>query len=116
MYGYPNYNPYQGQMYQQPLHAMQPMQPKDDRIWVQGEVGQKAYMVVPGVTVPLWDSESKRIWLKTGNASGPPFVQEITYNFVGEQPQMQTDFESRFASIEKRLDALEPKKEVVVND
>lgn len=107
MYGYPNYNPYQGPMYQQPI---QPMPIKDDRIWVQGEIGAKAYMVAPGNTVPLWDTESRRIWIKTVNASGMPMMQEISYNFVGEQPQTQQDFESRFSAIEKRLAALEPKE------
>ena len=113
---YPQY--YGNQMYQyQPMQPPTPPVPiKDERVWVQGEIGAKAYLVAPGNTVTLWDSEARRIWLKSVNAAGMPMMQEITYNFVGEQPQTQMDMETRFAAIEKRLDALEPKKEATPNE
>lgn len=117
---YPNYAQYYNGNQMFPYQAMQQPQSavpvKDERVWVQGEIGAKAYMVVPGNTVTLWDSESRRIWLKTVNSAGMPMMQEITYNFVGELPQTQIDFEGRLAAIEKRLDALEPKKEETVNE
>lgn len=53
----------------------------DDRIWVQGEAGAKGYLVVPGNTVPLWDSETQRIFIKSVNANGIPSMQRIRYTF-----------------------------------
>ena len=50
-----------------------------DIIWVQGEAGAKSYMVAPGHTVPLWDSESQTIYLKSADQSGMPSMRIIDY-------------------------------------
>ena len=50
---YPNY---------QPPYQAQPMQAQGNQnglIWVQGEAAAKSYLVAPGSTVQLWDSEEK---------------------------------------------------------
>lgn len=117
MYGYGNYTPYQYgqqqmfQQYQQPVQQYQQpvQQQKDERVWVQGEVGAKAYMVVPGTTVPLWDSESPTIWLKSVTAAGVPNMVRIPYTIEGVQQTAAPadDYEKRFVSIEERLKALE---------
>ena len=41
-------------------------------IWVQGEAGAKSYLVAPGNTVMLMDSEGERFYLKSADASGMP--------------------------------------------
>ena len=51
-------------------------------IWVQGEAGAKAYLVVPGSTVMLMDSEAMRFYLKSADASGVPSLRIFEYNEV----------------------------------
>lgn len=48
-------------------------------IWVQGEAGAKAYLVAPGNTVQLWDSESQTIYLKSADMSGMPSMRILDY-------------------------------------
>ena len=52
----------------------QPMaqQGNNGLIWVQGEAGAKSYLVAPGNTVMLMDSEGERFYLKSADASGMP--------------------------------------------
>ena len=49
MYNYP-YQPYLQQQ-------------NNGIIWIQGEAAAKSYLVAPGSTVPLWDSERQTILL-----------------------------------------------------
>ena len=67
-------------MYQQPY---QQMQQNNSIIWVQGEAGAKSYMVAPNNTVQLWDSEEKKIYLKSADASGMPSIKTLEYSIVG---------------------------------
>lgn len=79
---YPNYpfTPYiASQPYQQP-------QQQNSIIWVQGEAGAKSYMVAPGNTVQLWDSENQVIYLKSADASGMPSIKTLDYT-IREMPQ-----------------------------
>ena len=46
-------------------------------IWVQGEAGAKSYLVAPGSTVMLMDSEGERFYLKSADASGMPMPLRI---------------------------------------
>lgn len=48
-------------------------------IWVQGEAGAKSYMVAPNNTLPLWDSESQVIYLKSADSSGMPTMKVLDY-------------------------------------
>lgn len=80
---YPNYpyNPYQyTPAYQQPQTQ------SNSIIWVQGEAGAKSYMVAPGNTVQLWDSENQVIYLKSADASGMPSIKTLDYT-IREMPQ-----------------------------
>ena len=79
-YPYPGYPPYypppvpdqlaqlRQQQMQPPMMQTAPSQPQQTDpsgiIWVQGEAGAKAYLVAPGNTVQLWDSEDQVIYLK----------------------------------------------------
>ena len=46
-------------------------------IWVQGEAGAKSYIVAPGNTVMLMDSEGERFYLKSADVSGMPMPLRI---------------------------------------
>lgn len=100
-YNYQPYQPMYGQGYGQPMqdqlsqlrqpYQMQPMpqgqpmmpvqqtQPDNGMIWVQGEAGAKAYMVAPGNSVVLWDSEDHVIYIKSADASGMPGMRVFEY-------------------------------------
>lgn len=66
-YNYPYYSPYVSNQNTQSL------------VWVQGESGAKSYMVAPGNTVALWDSESQTVYLKSADASGMPSMRVLDY-------------------------------------
>ena len=72
--GYPQI--YQPQQYQQAQTGL---------IWVQGEAAAKSYLVAPGSTVQLWDSEEKVIYLKSADASGMPSMKILDYTIRGEE-------------------------------
>lgn len=87
---YQMYNPYQQnfynpampdqlaqfrQQYQQP--TQQATQQSSGVIWVQGEEGAKAYMVAPGNSVMLLDSEASAFYLKSTDQSGMPLPLRI---------------------------------------
>lgn len=50
-----------------------------ERIWVQGLEGAKAYMVLSGSEVVLWDSEKPYIYIKTADFQGRPNLQVLSY-------------------------------------
>ena len=71
----------QMQMAQQPvMPGTVPPQPvaqqaaPNSPIWVQGEEGAKAYMVAPGMSVMLLDSEKMVFYLKSSDQSGMPLT------------------------------------------
>ena len=82
---------------------------------MQGEAGAKSYIVAPGNTVMLMDSESERFYIKSADASGMPLplrvfaYQELTQQgiqapVVAEQVNpnnfiTREEFEHRIASL-----------------
>lgn len=54
-----------------------PPSPQSNPIWVQGEEGAKAYMVAPGSSVMLMDSENTVFYLKSSDQSGMPLPLRI---------------------------------------
>lgn len=78
---YPPINPYippQGPQMQQQM-MLQQSQKQTGPIWVQGEAGAKSFLVGPGETVPLWDSEAQVIYMKTADQSGMPSMKVLDY-------------------------------------
>ena len=76
------------QQYQQPMaQPVQQMQPtqmsvtnqqtNNGLVWVQGEAGAKSFLVAPGCTVMLMDSEGERFYLKSADASGMPLPLRV---------------------------------------
>ena len=86
MYYQPQYQPMMQQP-QVPQTATQPIpQPVSNSIiWVQGEAGAKSHLVAPNTTVPLWDSEAQRIFLKSADAAGMPTMKILNYT-IEETP------------------------------
>lgn len=121
-YGNPAQNRQYPQQYQQPIS--QPQQSGNGLIWVQGEAGAKSYLVAPGNTVMLMDSESERFYIKSADASGMPLplrvfaYQELTQQgvqapAVAEQPNLN-NFITR-EEFEQRIASLTAQKEVATN-
>ena len=82
--GYPaTYQPMVPQYQQQ----AQPQSQQSGIIWVQGEAAAKSYLVAPGSTVQLWDSEEKVIYLKSADASGMPSMKVLDYTIRGDTPE-----------------------------
>ena len=71
-YGYPSYT------YSSPLQAVQQQsQPQQQNVgsginWVQGEAGAKSFLVAPGQSVLLMDSEDQVFYIKSSDTSGMP--------------------------------------------
>lgn len=80
---YPQYygQPFGGyQMPQMPAQQPALTQGPQDIVWVQGEAGAKSYLVAPGHTVPLWDSENQVIYLKSADQCGMPSMRILEYS------------------------------------
>lgn len=80
---YPTYLPQQDQMYraqyaQQMAGVQQLQQPTQGApIWVQGEAGAKSFLVAPGQSLILMDSEAEVFYIKSTDASGVPMPLRI---------------------------------------
>ena len=105
-------------MYPQFQQPAQSAQQQNGIIWVQGEAAAKSYLVAPGSTVQLWDSEEKVIYLKSADASGMPSIKILDYTVRDNAPrtaeiQPHSDFVTRneLADIQKEIDALKAKFE-----
>ena len=95
---YGQYNPYSGlpvtqtglsYAYNTPAPQPQP-QPNSGMIWVDGEVGAKAFQMPPGhpvgTPVALWDTNDQVIYLKSVNQMGMPNpLQKIRYQMEENQ-------------------------------
>lgn len=103
-----------------PNVAKAPMGQSNGILWVQGEEGAKAYPVPIGSTLLLMDSEEKRFFIKTTDASGIPMPLR-TFEYTEKQAQTgglsgssnevenmyitREEFESRLKEIESKQDA-----------
>ena len=99
----PNMNQF-NQQYQQPMaQPVQQMQPtqmsvtnqqtNNGLVWVQGEAGAKSFLVAPGCTVMLMDSEGERFYLKSADASGMPLPLRI-FDYKERQNASASDFKA----------------------
>lgn len=110
---YPTYQPMNMQANYQPQIQPQQQPVTDDRIFVQGEVGAKAYLIAPNATVTLWDSEAQVIYIKS-NLNGIPSMQRLTYSYAeapkAPDPVNMGDYVTR-QEFEKRISELMHKEE-----
>lgn len=73
--GIPDMRQFQPQM--QPAQMQSQQQSGSGITWVQGEEGAKAYMVAPGNSVLLMDSENSTFYVKSTDQSGMPMPLRI---------------------------------------
>lgn len=82
-----NYYPYAAQNYMPQNQQNQ----NNSLIWVQGENGAKAYLVAPGQTVLLMDSEGDKFYLKSSDMSGMPVLRTFEYKEITQRTAGQTE-------------------------
>ncbi len=83
------------QMMQQPAQQAQ-NQTGNGLIWVQGEGGAKSYLVAPGHTLMLMDSEAQVFYIKQADANGMPMplrIFDYTERTAVPQPSMTAGFD-----------------------
>lgn len=94
-YPYPNNYPYPmpdrlAQLqYPQMVQPPQTSQQNNGLLWVSGEIGAKSYLVAPGTTVLLMDSEAQRFYIKSSDMSGMPVLRVFEYSEVRPEAQKQ---------------------------
>ena len=133
-YGYQSmYQPYQPPMADQLAQLRNSYQPQaqvpqasqqSPILWVQGEEAAKAYMVAPGATVLLMDSEGQSFYLKSTDPQGMPLPLRI-FDYVErtaqkplEQSQISTgefvtrrEFEALAARVSELVAPVKAKEE-----
>ena len=91
-------------------------------VWVQGEAGANSFLVAPGCTVMLMDSEGERFYLKSADASGMPLpLRVFEYKERTETAQQAAggsvasfdDLDNKFVTrdeFERRMASIAPQK------
>ena len=91
-------------------------------VWVQGEAGAKSFLVAPGCTVMLMDSEGERFYLKSADASGMPLPlrvfeykerTEMAQQTAGGSVAAFDDLDNKFVTrdeFERRMASIAPQK------
>lgn len=109
---YPTFQPYpyQDQLNQlrnqnpMPMQGFQmPMSRPDQNglNWVQGEAGAKSWIVNPGATVLLMDSENQRFYVKSADMNGVPAMRTFQYTEVGGQSPQAVPQQAQFVTVEE---------------
>jgi hypothetical protein len=128
----PFYRPTYYDQMQTPSFNQQPMvqpvqqmptpaqQTNNGLVWVQGEAGAKSFLVAPGCTVMLMDSEGERFYLKSADASGMPLPlrvfeykerTETAQQTVGGSVAAFGDLDNKFVTrdeFERRMASIAP--------
>ena len=91
-------------------------------VWVQGEAGAKSFLVAPGCTVMLMDSEGERFYLKSADATGMPLPLRVFEYKERTETAQQTaggsvaafdDLDNKFVTrdeFERRMASIAPQK------
>lgn len=90
----PNAMPMQG--FQMPMNR--PDQPGLN--WVQGEAAAKSWMIAPGSTVLLMDSEAQRFYLKSADMNGVPSMRIFEYTEIGAQRPQEASQTAQFVTVD----------------
>lgn len=115
-YAFPvGYQPQMPQAYQTPQ-----TQPQQGINWVQGMAGAKAFMVAPGQTAFLMDSEGQTFYMKSADQSGMPTLRVFDFQERTQQAPMAPQNNGAYEDLAKRVTALEaalmPRKEASANE
>jgi hypothetical protein len=103
-------------MIQTPQYQVPQQNQQGGLIWVQGESAAKSYMVAPGSTVQLWDSEEKVIYLKSADPSGMPSMKVLDYTIRGEEkeePAKEYATKEELDALAEKVKELSRRKKVV---
>lgn len=65
---------------QMQMVQQQPQQRQQDVLWVQGENAARAFMLAPGATVFLMDSEQPVFYIKSADQNGVPTLKIYDYS------------------------------------
>ena len=92
---YPQMYPQYQQPFQQPQSFQTPQNPQPQQnsgiIWIQGLQAAKSFLIAPNTTVPLFDTETQSIYLKSADSSGMPSLKILDYTIrdknTGNIPQ-----------------------------
>lgn len=88
--------------YSQQFQSSQPQ--SNGIVWVQGESGAKSFIVSPGQTVLLMDSESNVFYIKSSDNSGMPMPLRV-FDYkerITQKPETNQNYITR-EEFEKRL-------------
>lgn len=84
-------NPYSQNQYSNVQGQSPLMNPSSGIIWVQGEVGARAYPVGAGNSVLLMDSDDKYFYIKSADMSGMPKLHKYYYSeVIDEVPRIES--------------------------
>ena len=95
-------NQFQQQPVQMPTQPVQqPQQNNNGILWVSGEVGAKSYLVAPGTSVLLMDSDDTVFYLKTADQSGMPSLRTFKYSEITDQKSFNKTDQNNFVNREE---------------
>ena len=121
---YNPYNPYMPPAYQQNInnerlaYLQQFQQPQQQQtynqglLWVQGEAGAKSFLVAPGASVLLMDSEASKFYIKSADNAGMPNMRTFEYKEVLPNQSTQPLEESKVAEYATQEEIAELKKQI----
>lgn len=121
---YNPYNPYMPPAYQQNInnerlaYLQQFQQPQQQQtynqglLWVQGEAGAKSFLVAPGASVLLMDSEASKFYIKSADNAGMPNMRTFEYKEVLPNQSPQPLEESKVAGYATQEEIAELKKQI----
>lgn len=97
--------------YQPPIMPQTQANQNNGMIWVQGIEGAKAYLVAPGKSIPLWDSEAQAIYIKSADQNGIPRpLTVIDYTIREPQPAIEAPtFDTSGFATKEDLTSIEDK-------
>lgn len=94
-------NQFQQQPVQMPTQPVQQPQNNNGILWVSGEVGAKSYLVAPGTSVLLMDSDDTVFYLKTADQSGMPSLRTFKYSEITDQKSFNKTDQNNFVNREE---------------
>nr|UVX71729.1 MAG: hypothetical protein [Bacteriophage sp.] len=94
-------NQFQQQPVQIPAQPVQQQQNNNGILWVSGEVGAKSYLVAPGTSVLLMDSDDTVFYLKTADQSGMPSLRTFKYSEITDQKSFNKTDQNNFVNREE---------------
>lgn len=121
---YNPYNPYMPPAYQQNInnerlaYLQQFQQPQQQQtynqglLWVQGEAGAKSFLVAPGASVLLMDSETPKFYIKSADNAGMPNMRTFEYKEVLPNQNPQPLEESKTVGYATQEEIAELKKQI----